>query len=374
MVHISKKIEFPIKESVDPNTGSLSFPIHQTSAFLMPEGERYRYSREANPTVEELGRIIALLENTEAATCFASGMGAISTTLLTLCKPGSRVLIHKDTFARTYRFVTEFLVKWGVKAIVPDLGNEAFIREAGDADIVFLESITNPILRVYDVDAIGKAVHRNNGILVVDETFATPINQCSSDLGADVVIQSLSKFISGHNDVIGGSAAGKKEIIGRVDNFRRSLGTTMDPNTAFLTLRGIKTLKTRIARINSSAMEIAEKLSEIAGFSNIRYPGLKGHPDIDVSERNLKGYGGVVTFDINIQGDPLLAMKKLKTITPANTLGGVNSTISHPSTMSHRSLNADEKAALGVRHETFRLSVGLEEPEELVKDLGNMFY
>ncbi len=369
---MSNKISFPIKESVDPSTGSLSFPIHQTSAFLMPEGERFRYSRESNPTVEELARVIALLENTEAATCFASGMGAISTTLLTLCKPGSTILIHRDTFARTFRFVTEYLTKWGVKAIVPELGSDAFIEQAGKADIVILESITNPILRVYDVEDIAKVVHENNGLLIVDETFATPINQCSSDLGADVVIQSLSKFISGHNDVIGGSAAGRKELIEKIDNFRRTIGATMDPNTAFLTLRGIKTLKTRIDRINSSAGKLAEKLQGIEGFSNVRYPGLPTHPDRKVSEKNLRGHGGVITFDIGISGNPLQTMKKLEIITPANTLGGVNSTISHPVTMSHRSLNDREKEALGIKNETFRLSVGLEDPDELLEDLRRM--
>ncbi len=369
---MSKKINFPIKENIDPNTGSLSFPIHQTSAFLMPEGERYRYSRELNPTVEELGRIIAILEKTEAATCFASGMGAISTTLFTLAKPGSTILIHRDTFARTYKLVTEFMARWGVKAIVPDLGNDALVNAASKADVVFLESITNPILRVYDVEAVAREIHRNNGILVVDETFATPINQSASDLGADVVIQSLSKFISGHNDVIGGSAAGNREIISRIDNFRRTLGTTMDPNTAFLTLRGIKTLKTRMAQINASALEIAGKLRKMPGFSHIRHPGLPDHPDHDIARRSLRGFGGVVTFDLNISGDPLAAMKKMEIVTPANTLGGVNSTISHPSTMSHRSLSEKEKLELGVKKETFRLSVGLEDPEAIIEDLKKM--
>ena len=372
MEHISKKIEFPIKESVDANTGSLSFPIHQTSAFLMPEGEKYRYSRELNPTVEELGRIIALLERTEAATCFASGMGAISTTLFALAKPGSTVLVHKDTFARTYKLITDFMSKWGIKAMVPEMGNDALVRAASRADIVFLESITNPVLRVYDVRAVAEEVHSNNGILVVDETFATPINQSAGELGADVVIQSLSKFISGHNDVIGGSAAGNKEIITRIDNLRRTLGATMDPNTAFLTLRGIKTLKTRMHQINSSALEIAEKLRSMKGFSNIRYPGLKEHPDYEIAMRTLRAYGGVVTFDLNISGDPLAAMKNMEIVTPANTLGGVNSTISHPSTMSHRSLNGQEKSELGLGNGTFRLSVGLEEPEAIIEDLKKM--
>lgn len=369
---MSGRINFPLKESVDPNTGSLSFPIHQTSAFLMPEGERYRYSRELNPTVEELGRIIALLENTEAATCFASGMGAISTTLFTLTRPGSTILIHKDTFARTYRLVTDFMGKWGVKAIVPEIGNEALLKAASNADIVFLESITNPILHVYDVEAVASEVHRNNGLLVVDETFATPINQCAADLGADVVIQSLSKFISGHNDVIGGSAAGRKDVIAKIDNFRRTLGTTMDPNTAYLTLRGIKTLKARMSQINNSALEIAEALQHMDGFSSVRYPGLKNHPDHEIANRTLAGYSGVVTFDLNISGDPLAAMKKMEIVTPANTLGGVNSTISHPVTMSHRSLNDIEKAELGLSVGTFRLSVGLEEPEAILHDLKKM--
>lgn len=367
-----RKIDLPVKETVDPTTGSLSFPIHQTSAFLMPEGERYRYSRESNPTVEELARVISILENTESATCFSSGMGAISTTLLSLVKPGSTVLIHRDTFARSYRLVTDFLARWGVRAMVPDMGNEALLNSAAQADLVFIESITNPILRVYDIEAVADVVHRNGGLLVVDGTFATPVNQQPADLGADVVLQSLSKFISGHNDVIGGSAAGSRDLISKIDNFRRTLGTSMDPNTAYLTLRGLKTLKTRMLQINGSALEIAERLRGMKGFSNVRYPGLKNHPDHEVARRSLKGYGGVITFNLEISGDPLAAMKKMETVTPANTLGGTSSTISHPATMSHRSLNAREKEDLGLRNETFRLSVGLEEPDTIINDLGRM--
>lgn len=366
--------DLPVRETIDPVTGSLSFPIHQTSAYLMPEGEHFRYSRESNPTVEELSRVISILENTETATSFSSGMGAISTTILSLIKPGSKILIHKDSFARTYKFVTEFLKSWGNEIIVPDLGNEAILREAGKADLVFLESITNPILRVYDIDAIAKEVHSNGGILVVDETFATPINQNASKHGADVVIQSLSKFISGHNDVIGGSASGKKELVSKIDNFRRTLGTSMDPNSAFLTLRGIKTLHTRMKQINASAVEIATSMAEMTEFTNIRYPGLPNHPDSEISSKVLSGFGGVVTFDLRENVDPVKAMKSLKVVAPANTLGGANSTISHPSTMSHRSLTADEKRLLGVGDVTFRLSVGLEHPEVILEDISRMIH
>lgn len=369
---MSNKQTLPVRETVDPVTGSLTFPIHQTSAFLMPEGEKYRYSRESNPTVEELARIINLLENTESTTVFSSGMGAVSTTLLTLAKPGNKVLIHRDSFARSYRLVTGYMRSWGTEPIVPELGNESIIEKAGKADIVFIESLTNPILRVYDIDSIAKEVHSNGGILVVDETFATPINQRASDHGADIVIHSLSKFMSGHNDTIGGSASGRKDLIEQIDGFRRTLGTTMDPNTAYLTIRGLKTLHTRMHQINSTALEIATAMHQDDSFSNLRYPGLPDHPDADVARRMLSGYGGVITFDLSGLSDPLVAMKKLQIIAPANTLGGVNSTISHPSTMSHRSLTPEEKESLGLKHETFRLSVGLEEPDAILDDLKRM--
>lgn len=372
MGHTSDKVPYPVRETVDPVTGSLTFPIHQTSAYLMPEGERYRYSRESNPTVEELARIINVLEGTEETTVFSSGMGAVSTTLMTLVKPGDRVLIHKDCFARSYKLVTEHLKSWGVKPVIPDLGNESILEKAGKADIVFLESVTNPILRVYDIEAIAEEVHSNGGVLVVDETFATPVNQRAAHHGADIVIHSLSKFMSGHNDTIGGSASGRKDLIDRIDGFRRTLGTTMDPNTAYLTIRGIKTLKTRMMQINATAGELAEKMIAERCFTNIRYPGLPDHPDSEIAKRMLSGYGGVITFDLSGVSDPLVAMKKLDVIAPANTLGGVNSTISHPSTMSHRSLTTEEKQSLGVKHETFRLSVGLEEPDTLLDDLKKM--
>ncbi len=364
--------KLPIRETVDPNTGSLSFPIHQTSAYLMPEGERYRYSRESNPTVEELARVMGVLENAEAANVFASGMGAISTTLLALSKPGTRILIHKDSFARSYKMVTGFMREWGCKPIIPEMGNKGLLDKAGEADIVFLESLSNPILRVFDVDAIAEKVHANKGILIVDGTFASPINQRAHDHGADIVIQSLSKFISGHNDTIGGSAAGRKDLIEKIDLFRRTLGTTMDPNTAYLTLRGIKTLHTRMKQINESALEVAHKLSDNPMYQNIRYPGLPDHPDSEIARRMLRGFGGVVTFDLASDVEPVRAMKSLKVVAPANTLGGANSTISHPSTMSHRSLTPDEKNALGINDRTYRLSVGLEEPDAILEDVSRM--
>ena len=339
----------------------------------MPDGERYRYSRESNPTVEELSRVMAILDGGEIATSFSSGMGAISTTLLALSKPGDRILIHRDSFARTYKFVTEYMKNWNMIPVVADQGNQALLEKAGNADIVLIESMTNPILRVYDIEAIAKKVHENNGLLVVDSTFVTPVNQKPLELGADVVLQSLSKFISGHNDTIAGSASGNKTLIGKIDNLRRTLGTSLDPNTAYLTLRGIKTLEVRMNHINNAALKVASRLQSLKDFRNVRYPGLQNHPDHEIARRTMSGFGGIVTFDIDIEINELMKeMKKLQIVSPANTLGGSNSTISHPSTMSHRSLSREEKEELGINDGTFRLSVGLEDPDDIVDDLLRM--
>lgn len=358
-----------IKESVDPATGSLTFPIYQTSAYRMPEGERFRYSREANPTVSELGRIISVLENAEMTTPFSSGMGAITTTLLTILKPGNTLAITRDCFARTFRFATEFLSRFGINVIVSDPGTENLITASRNADAIFVESISNPILRVYDTQRLSRE-KPHDCMLIVDSTLATPINQRPIEQGADIVIHSLSKFISGHNDIIGGSASGGSSLIGEIDSLRRTLGTSMDPNTAFLTIRGIKTLGIRIDKINRNAMSIAKMLDQDHRFENVRYPGLSTHPDHNVARRVLNGFGGVVTFDLtSLRAKPSEIFSFLRRIEAANTLGGVNTTISHPATMSHRSLTPEERKLLGFSSRTFRLSVGLEEPGEIFEDI-----
>ncbi|MEM0156688.1 MAG: PLP-dependent transferase [Thermoplasmataceae archaeon] len=367
-----KEIRQEVKESIDPVTGSLTYPIYQTSAYRMPDGERYRYSREANPTVEELGRIISLLENTDSSTAFSSGMGAITTTLLTLLRPGMRLLVTRDCFARSFRFATEFLRKYGIIVSVSDPGNENVMSLAADADLIFLESISNPVLRVYDIPTISRIASEHGGKVLVDSTLATPVNQKPHDQGASAVIHSLSKFMSGHNDVIGGSVSGDADLITSVDSFRRTLGTSMEPNTAYLIIRGLKTLNVRMERINRSAMELARRLEEDPAFGMVRYPGLPSHPDSNVAGKLLRGFGGIISFDIKEDRTiPKEFMGRLKIIEPANTLGGVNTTISHPATMSHRSLSPDERRRVGFSESTFRLSVGLEDPDVIFDDIIN---
>ncbi len=348
----------------------LTFPIYQTSSYAAPEGEKYRYSREYNPTVENLGLEIRDLEEAEDYNVFSSGMGAITTTLLALSKPGDRILTHLDTFARSYHFIRDFLGKWGIQADISNPGTENIIRGIRkDTRIVFVESMTNPILRVNDIRAISEKCREVGAILIVDSTVPTPYNLKSVKLGADIVVHSGSKFISGHNNVISGLIAGREDLIEKIDAMRRTMGTSLDPNSAFLTENGMKTLGIRMEKINSNAMKIARILEDNPRISKIIYPGLPDHPDHEVARECMKGYSGIVCF--KVKTDPEKFTAKLKKIVPANTMGGTETIISIPVTMSHRSLNADELGTLGVDSSYMRLSVGIEDPEEIIRDITN---
>ncbi|WP_338603615.1 aminotransferase class I/II-fold pyridoxal phosphate-dependent enzyme [Sulfolobus tengchongensis] len=361
-----------VKEDIDEITGAITTPIYQTTAYLYPEGEKYRYSREANPTVLELAKKIAELENAEIGIAFSSGMGAISTTALSLLKPNNRVLVHRDMFGRSYRFFTDYLRSWGVNvdASFPGSNNIIEMAKSKKYDFVFVESITNPLLRVIDIFELSKVVKEQGGILAVDSTFSTPINQKPLELGADIVIHSASKFLAGHNDVIAGLAAGYSKHLNVVDQMRRTLGTSLDPHAAYLTLRGIKTLKIRMDVINRNAEQIAEFLEGHTKVAKVYYPGLKSHVDYEIAKKVLKGFGGVLSFEVRgNQENALKVMKSLKLIIPAQTLGGVNSVISHPATMSHRTLSLEERKVVGISDSLLRLSVGIEDVNDLIEDL-----
>jgi cystathionine gamma-synthase len=358
------------KEGIDQETGAITTPIYQTSSYAYPIGEKYRYSREVNPTVLKLAEMIADLEEAEMGVAFSSGMGAISSTLLTLVKPGSKVLIHRDMFGRTYRFFNDFLKSWGVKVDVANPGKIIEAAASDKYDIVFVENISNPILRVVDVVTLSKVCRENNSLLIVDSTFATPINQKPIVQGADIVLHSASKFIAGHNDVIAGLAAGKKDYMTKIDLIRRTLGTSLDPHAAYLVIRGMKTLKIRMDVINSNSLKIAEFLMEHPKVRAVYYPGLKTHPDYEIARKVLKGFGGVVTFDVKgSMEDSIRLMNKFNVILAAQTLGGVNSTISHPATMSHRTLSPEERKLVGITDTMLRLSVGIEDVDDLIEDL-----
>ncbi|AAY80333.1 aminotransferase class I/II-fold pyridoxal phosphate-dependent enzyme [Sulfolobus acidocaldarius] len=357
-------------EGTDEKTGAITTPIYQTTSFEFPIGEKFRYTREANPTVLKLAEMIASLEEAEMGVVFSSGMGAISTVAFTLLKPNSSVLIHRDMFGRSYKFFTEFMKNWGVRAEVAEPGEVIEKAKEKKYDMVFVESISNPTLRVVDLPELAKICKENNVLLVVDGTFATPINQKPIVQGANIVVHSGSKFIAGHNDVIIGVACGNNELMNKIDLTRRSLGTSADPHASYLTIRGMKTLKVRMDVINSNAQKIAEFLQEHPKISRVYYPGIKVHPDYNTARRVLKANGGVVSFEIKgSQEDSIKLMNRLNVILSAQTLGGVNSTISHPATMSHRSLTPEERKLAGITPNMLRLSVGIEEIEDLIEDL-----
>ena len=372
MVSMNETEDHVINDNAIPPNFPITFPIFQTSSYVFPEGKKYRYSREANPTVEELERHINILEKTERTVCFSSGMGAITTTLLSILKPGDRIVTTLDTFARTSRFIRDFLGTWGIRNDITNPGTNEILSSITEKSVVMVETISNPSLRVYDLRKIAEKVHSFGGILICDSTFATPENINPLDYGADIIIHSLSKFISGHNDTIGGSASGSAELMDKIDLTRRTMGTNMDPNTAYQIIRGIKTLQLRMKEINKNGISVARNLSSIKGIENVNYPGLESHKDFEYSRDNLRGYGGVLTFKITSNNDdPYHIFKSLKRVRPANTLGGVDSIIAHPMTMSHRSLTEDELNILGVDNRTYRLSVGLEDAESIVDDIRN---
>ncbi|BDC18089.1 aminotransferase class I/II-fold pyridoxal phosphate-dependent enzyme [Acidianus sp. HS-5] len=360
-----------VKEYIEDSTKAITTPIYQTVAFMFPEGEKFRYSRESNPTTLELGKKIAELEGAEIGIAFSSGMGAITTTLLSLLSPGKSLLVTMDMFGRSLRFCKDFLSNWGVKVTISKPGNENLLELAKNHfDVIFIENITNPLLRVINLPEISKIAKENNSLLVVDSTFATPINQKPIEFGADIVIHSASKFIAGHNDVIAGLSAGKEELMKNVDLMRRTMGTSLEPFPAYLVIRGMKTLKVRMDVINRNAEQIAEFLEDHPKVTRVYYPGLKSHPDNEIARKVLKGFGGVVSFEVRGgKEEAIKVMNSTKVIIPAQSLGGVNSLISHPPTMSHRTLTAEERKIIGINDSLLRLSVGIEDVEDLIEDL-----
>lgn len=362
-----------VKEELDEETGAITSPIYQTTAFAYPQGEKFRYSREVNPTVTRLNRIIANLEKAQAGMSFSSGMGAISSSIFALVKPGTGFVIPSDVFGRSLKFAREFLYAWGVNVKISDPGTRSLVEKSAEIKngVIFMETITNPLLRVPDIREISKVGKENGSLVVADSTFATPINMNPLEYGATLVLHSASKFIGGHNDVIAGLAAGPESLIDRIDQTRRTLGTSLDPHTAYLVIRGIKTLKIRMNVINKNAMEIAEFLEDHPKVKKVHYPGLPSHEDHKIAREILRGYGGVVSFEIRGgTSSALELMRRFKLIIPAQTLGGANSVISHPPTMSHRSLSLEDRKRVGIDEGLMRLSVGIEDVEDLKRDLS----
>jgi cystathionine gamma-synthase len=330
------------------------------------------YSRNTNPTVEAFERKVMALEDAPAATSFATGMAAISNTMFALLAPGDHVVSIKDSYGGTNKVFTEFLPRINVRVTLCDTEDYAAIETAvaSGCAMLYLESPTNPTLRITDIARLSAAAHQVGALVVVDNTFATPINQNPLALGADLVVHSATKFLGGHADALGGVLCGPPELVQRVYHYREITGATLHPSAAYLLLRGMKTLHLRIRQQNASAQRIAEYLSGHPKVSAVFYPGLPGHRHHDVAKRQMRGFGGVLSFMLAGGFDQVRSvLPRLELAHLAANLGSVETVVGPPSTTSHVENTAAEREALGIPEGLVRYSVGIEDTGDLIGDL-----
>jgi cystathionine gamma-synthase len=316
---------------------------------------------------------VRLLEGAAAATSASTGMAAISATFLTLLERGDRVVSVKDTYGGTNRLFQHDLRRLGIEVALCDTTDEAAIRReiGAGCKLLYLESPTNPTIKVVDLAALASAGHDAGAMVVVDNTFATPINQNPIALGADLVIHSATKFLGGHADALGGVVCGERTLVERIFHFREIHGASLDPMAAYLLLRGMKTLSLRVERQNANALEVARFLERHPLVARVFYPGLESHPQHEIARRQMRGFGGVLAFEP--EGGDLDGVRRLlgrlRFAHAAANLGAVETVAGPPSTTSHVECTADERAAMGIPEGLIRYSVGIEDARDLIADL-----
>ena len=330
------------------------------------------YGRNTNPTVAVFEDKLRILEGAEAATSFSTGMAAISNTLYTFLKPGNRVVSVKDTYGGTNVVFTEFLPRWQVDVVLCDTtDHEAIEAEvARGCDILYLESPTNPTLKVMNLARLAKAGHEAGALIVVDNTFATPINQNPLALGADLVLHSATKFLGGHADALGGVICGPKELVEQIYHYREINGATLHPMAAYFLLRGMKTLHLRIQRQNENAMKIARFLQQHTFVRDVFYPGLESHTHHDIASEQMRGFGGMLSFTLQGDFDTVRDfVPRLRFSHAAANLGAVETVVGPPATTSHVECTREEREAMGIPETLIRYSAGIEDVDDLIADL-----
>ena len=355
----------------DKETGSIVTPIFVSAIYKYPEGNLYgyKYSRNSSPTIEALEKKMSAVEGGTDAVAFSSGMASITTLSFMLLKKGMKLVTTKDIYGTTYEFFTTVLRGLGIEVDEEGIGEGVLERIDKRTDVIFVETISNPLLYVPPIDEIVKVAREVEAKVIVDNTFATPINFMPLKFGVDYVVHSASKYLAGHNDVLGGVVV-SKEGLERLRNYRRIFGGVPDPQQAYFIIRGLKTLEVRVERQNRSAMEIARFLRDHPKVERVYYPCLEEHPSYKTAMRLLKGCGGVVSFEVKGNGlDAIKVMKRVKVIQRTASLGGVESIITHPSSMTHHTIPAETREILGIKDNLLRLSVGLENVQDLIEDL-----
>jgi cystathionine gamma-synthase len=370
-------------EPSDPPEGTTVMPVFLGVTFAHDDlddwravgvGDRpgYLYSRTSNPSVEVLERKVAALEGAEGALAFASGMAAIAGTLYALLEPGARVVSVRDTYGGTSRLFTEYLPRWDVEVALQETGDHEAIEAAIDegCDLVYLETPTNPTLRVLDLPRLAARAAEVGALVVVDNTFATPINQRPLGLGADLVVHSATKFLGGHSDALGGVVAGAAADLEPIFRYREIHGATLDPHAAFLLARGVRTLELRVERQNANAQAVAEFLAGHPAVAEVFYPGLPGHPGHGVARRQMSGFGGVLSFTLRGGMDAVRGLlERVRLAHRAASLGSVATLIGPPATTSHVELSAEQRAEAGIPEGLVRYAAGIENAGDLVADL-----
>ncbi len=331
------------------------------------------YGRNTNPTVDAFEEKVRLLEGGEAATSASTGMGIISSTLFGLLRPGQRVVSIKDTYGGTSLLFTEFLDRFNVNVTLCDTADHDQIEAeiAKGCDLVYLESPTNPTTKILDIARLAKAGHQVGAIVVVDNTFATPINQNPLSLGADLVLHSATKFLGGHADALGGVICGRKDLIEQIYHFREINGATLHPMAAYFLLRGMKTLQLRIRQQNASALQVATFLENHPAIEGVFYPGLASHAGHQIASQQMRGYGGMLSFTLKENSFDAIRrfVPRLQIAHAAANLGAVETTIGPPATTSHVECTPEQRAAFGIPEGLIRYSTGIEDIEDLLVDL-----
>lgn len=331
------------------------------------------YGRNTNPTVDAFENKIRQLEGAEAATSAATGMGVISSTLYALLSPGKRVVSVKDTYGGTNVLFTEFLPRFNIDVTLCNTTDHDEIETeiARGCDVVYLESPTNPTTKVMDIARLSAAAKKVGATVIVDNTFATPINQQPLALGADLVLHSATKFLGGHADALGGVICGEKGLIEKVYHYREINGATLHPMAAYLLLRGMKTLELRIRQQNANAMKVAQFLEGHQAIEQVFYPGLESHSGHQIARQQMSGFGGMLSFMIrgNNFDDVRKFVPRLRYAHAAANLGAVETTVGPPVTTSHVECSAEERAAAGIPESLIRYSTGIENSEDLIADL-----
>ena len=366
---------------------SLTTPIFQTSTYTFKDSKeieaytkenkvRFEYGRYGNPTEKITERRLAGLENAEDCVLFASGMMAITTTILALVHTGDHIVITDDCYKKTLEFCESYLKRFGIECTIVPFGDYDLLESSikKNTCFIFSESPTNPYLNVFDLVKFKEIAARHNVLTFIDSTFATPVNQKPLDFGVDLVMHSATKYLAGHNDILAGVVLGSKDLIAKIRDLHKSMGGVIDPNCAYLLLRGLKTFPPRVKIQNASAMKIARYLETHPKVEKVYYPFLESHAHYAIAKEQMKGGGGVVSFEI--KGDLESAKRfidALKMIYIAPSLGGVETLLTHPALVSYYDYTREKRYELGIIDTLFRLAVGIESSDDIITDLERGF-